>query len=84
MCFSVASQGRIKSKGSFQSVKLKHYRFCDRNVKVISDWADIAYTAFTVNAVSTKAGTLPLNYNHAVTLNFRYTYWIEPHEKLWF
>ena len=29
------------------------------------------YAAFTVNAVSAKAGTLPLNVNHGVKLNVR-------------
>ena len=37
------------------------------------------YAAFTVNAVSNSEGTLPLNFNHTVTLNFRATEYIHPH-----
>ena len=60
--------------GSIQSGWLKSYRFPNRNLKSFP--IEPTYAAFTVNAACANVGTLPLNFNHTVKLNFCDTDWI--------
>lgn len=65
VCFA-----RSYSKGWIQSVLPKYCGRSVQNIKEISD--EPTYTAFTMNAVSATARTLPLIFNHGINVLQRY------------
>ena len=56
----------------------RHWALFNPQYKLRSFAIELTYAVYIVNAVSSKAGTLPLNLNHAVKLNFRNADWLEP------